>query len=254
MTQFDELGRAYERSAEDLPFREHLEMHSVRLAVGDITCLNVLDLGCGSGLYTRRYSQWGAHHVVGLDTSEGMLDVARNHPDTADNVVYVRRDATSGRTESDAEIGGLFDLVASVYVLCYASNMDQLIGFFETSRRALGDSGGRIVAMTLNPEYSRDPDYYRHYGFSLAQFHEREGASVTLTAPSYGDRDFTVTAHWWSAEAYETAARKAGFVKLTWTTPTVSEEGLALFGEEYWSNYVNHPHGLILSAELQPSS
>ncbi|GAA1988334.1 class I SAM-dependent methyltransferase [Amycolatopsis minnesotensis] len=247
MAEFDALGDTYERSAVELPFREHLEHHSIRQAVGDVAGLRVLDLGCGSGLYTRRLAAWGATRVLGIDVSEGMLDTARAHPRTPPPVSYRQHDATHPGPDGDPELADRFDLVFSVYVLCYATTHDELAGFFTTAHRALAP-GGRLIAMTLNPGYGRGRDYYAGYGFTLTQPEDREGAPVTLHAQLPSGDAFDVTARWWSSHAYQHAATTAGFAHLSWTHPTVSADGIERHGSDYWAAYLAAPQAVILHA------
>ncbi|ARZ72375.1 hypothetical protein SMD11_6799 [Streptomyces albireticuli] len=242
---FDALGGLYEESAR-LPFREHLEHHSVRKAVGDVTGLDVLDLGCGSGLYTRRLAAWGAARVTGVDCSAGMLATARAVERARPvGARYVRADATRPVTDG-AE--GTADLVLSVYVLCYARSERELTAVLTTARRALRPTGGRLVAVTLNPDYGRGTAYYAPYGFTLTQPDEREGAPVTLDATLPSGGRLHVTAHWWSRDTYERAARAAGFAGTAWTPMAVSPRGRELLGDAYWSAYLRAPQALILEA------
>ncbi|MEV0037891.1 hypothetical protein [Streptomyces sp. NPDC050804] len=59
MTQFDELAEIYEEFSR-LPFRRELEFPSVLGVLGDLSGLRVLDLGCGSGVYSRTPARCGA--------------------------------------------------------------------------------------------------------------------------------------------------------------------------------------------------
>ncbi|MET9532563.1 class I SAM-dependent methyltransferase [Streptomyces sp. NPDC006649] len=250
MSEFDTLGDTYERSAVELPFREHVEHHSVRQAVGDVTGLTVLDMGCGSGIYTRRLATWGARHVTGIDVSGGMLATGheREHAQQA-GVTYLRRDATRPGPAGDPLLDGTCDVVVSVYALCYAVTEQELTGFLTTARRAL-KPGGRLVAMTLNPDYGRGVRYYAGYGFSLTQHEEGEGAPVTLAATLPGGLPMSVTARWWSHRAYEKAASAAGFARSSWAVPTVSETGASQYGSAYWTAYLNAPQAVILNAAV----
>lgn len=47
------------------------------LEAGDVTGKSLLDIGCGSGVYSIEYAKRGAGHVMGLDFSEPMLEIAR---------------------------------------------------------------------------------------------------------------------------------------------------------------------------------
>jgi hypothetical protein len=179
-----------------------------------------------------------------------MLETARACEPFQSQVEYLHCDATHPRPQGDPSLDGNFDLVASMYVLCYATTMEELIGFFTTARRAIAGTGGRLVAMTLNPGYGRGHDYYAGYGFTLTQEQEGEGAPVTLEAALPGGQQLKVTAHWWSRQAYERAAASAGFTTITWTQPTVSDHGMAAYGSDYWAAYLAAPQGVILQASV----
>jgi toxoflavin synthase len=249
VSQFDALGEAYVQSAE-MAYREHAEHHSMRQAIGDITGQAVLDLGCGTGLYTRRLAQWGAARVVGIDASDGMLATARaQERDDPMNVEYLQRDAAHPGPNGDPALDRQFDLVSSVYVLCYATTKNELLGFFTTARRALSRAGQRCVAMTLNAEYNRDRDYYSRYGLTFTQAGQGEGSPVVLDVSTPGEK-IHVTLFWWSKEMYEDCAAQAGFRDVSWTRLTVSAQGLAQFGSAFWDPWLAQPPVVILTATV----
>jgi SAM-dependent methyltransferase len=245
MSQFDALGETYDRTP-TLMQRAYIEFPSMRQAIGDVTGLTVLDLGSGSGVYTRGFAAAGAARVIGIDVSDGMLAAARanDHPE---NVEYLKRDAAHPNPDGDPALDGRFDLVSSVYVLCYAASPDELTGFFTTARRALASEQGRFVAITVNPEYHRDPAYYSGYDLTLSQVEEADGAPVRLDI-SVPDIEIHVTLFNWSRAVYERCATKAGFGKLSWTDVTVSPEGVERFGRDFWDDYLRVPALVLLTA------
>jgi SAM-dependent methyltransferase len=248
MSQFDAIGGTYQKAATELPYRTFSVDYLMRQALGDMTNLAVLDLGCGTGVHTRQLAQWGAGRVVGIDVSAGMLEVARAQPhEGAHNVDYLQRNAAHADPSGDPELDGRFDLVSSVFVLCYAATPDELIGFFTTARRSLSAAGQRFVVTTLEPGYTRDPDYYSAYGFTLTQTEDREGAPVIFDVPAPEMRTH-VTAHWWSRNMYADCAAKAGFSDVAWGDTAVSDEGLAEYGRAYWEAYLASPVAAILTA------
>ncbi|ONI74879.1 hypothetical protein ALI144C_39520 [Actinosynnema sp. ALI-1.44] len=245
MSQFDDFAQAYQLAAE-LPYRVHSVVPAMREVVGDVTGLRVLDLGSGTGTVTRQYAQWGAARVVGTDISGGMLEIARAHDGDHPNVEYMQLDGAN--PTNDTGLDGQFDLVSSVFVLPFAANQEQLSGFFVTARKALPPVGGRFVAVVVNPDYVRNPeDYYAPYGFTIGQSGGYEGAPLVLNVASQG-APVRFSAYWWSRETYEECATTAGFTTLLWINPTVTEEGLAKFGPEYWTAFTAAPVATILDA------
>lgn len=252
-SQFDTAVAAYESSMEEMPFREHVEAYSFLNAVGDIVGRDVLDLGCGSGLYARRLRRAGAARAVGMDESAAMVEHARRREESEGlGVEYLAANAADAASGALPDITGAFDVVTAVYVLPYASDRKALEGFCATARQALHATGGRFVAAVLNPEFSTDPQWYRGYGMLLSsQRSPAEGTPGHLRAwvgPEVLDLDFFR----WSAAAHEQALKAAGFDHVSWIRPTVSEEGRARYGDAFWANYLDCPHALIIDAHAGP--
>ncbi|MDE2292302.1 MAG: class I SAM-dependent methyltransferase [Elusimicrobia bacterium] len=78
--QYDRFGAAYHakrRSRAGGFYNDFLDLPALTaLLKEDVRGRDVLDLGCGAGLFTRRLAGWGAR-AVGLDQSRTMLELAR---------------------------------------------------------------------------------------------------------------------------------------------------------------------------------
>jgi len=252
MSQFDTVAKSYPKYPHELPLREHMELHSLQTAAGDVQGLATLDLGCGAGRYAQYLARWGAASVVGVDASEGMLALARAAEEAEPlGIKYRQADATTDHLE---DLTDTVDLVLSCYAIPYAGTIEALTGAFKTARTVLRP-GGRFVAATLNPKYadeSQRPGHYEPYNMRLTarEYPPADGTQVHLRA-WFGDpaaKPMDVDAYWWSATTYEKAARTAGFTTVTWTRFTVSEEGMERYGKSYWTNYLTHPHAIIVEA------
>ncbi len=75
-TNYDPIAEQYKRSKEQ-PWRTHIEAFTLLELVGDPTGLEAVDLACGEGFYSRLLRQRGAAKVVGVDLSQGMIELAR---------------------------------------------------------------------------------------------------------------------------------------------------------------------------------
>ncbi|MCI3242554.1 MULTISPECIES: class I SAM-dependent methyltransferase [Streptomyces] len=245
-TDFDDLAEAYERMATALPLREHVEAHTLFALLGDVSGRAVLDLGCGSGLYTRTLRELGAASVAGVDSSEGMLGFARRRAAAEGmDISYFAREADAPPAEGDPELDGRFDLVYSVYVLCYAPTRQALSGFCRTARRALRPEGGRFVFATLNPDISVEPGYYTRYGVDFTTgpaTRDGEEAPAVMKVPGFAE--FPLLPYRWTLRTYEDVLHEAGFSAVDWVHPTVSAEGVAAFGEDHWADYLKIPHAV----------
>jgi ubiquinone/menaquinone biosynthesis C-methylase UbiE len=237
--QYDVLAKMTEVTAE-APIRKYFEEFTFFKALGDIAGRSVLDVACGTGLYSRRFKQHGAGRVVGLDSSAGMIEYARHLEREAPlGIEYVAQDAaTAGEL-------GTFDVVTATYLLHYASSKEQLRAMCATLRRALAP-GGRLVSICMNPdvEFSQ-PGYYHPYGFELRS-RGQEGDEVRLSSIVPGV-DFSLTAYYWKRSTYEAALQAAGFRDIAWCTPEIAPEGIAALGAAFWQPYLRRSHAVVFT-------
>jgi 2-polyprenyl-3-methyl-5-hydroxy-6-metoxy-1,4-benzoquinol methylase len=92
----------------DITFRE----------AGDVTGKNVLDVGCGSGVYSVDFARRGAARVRGIDFSENMLAIARQEAaahGVADRCEFTRANFLDIQLPRDYDVAiamGVFDYLA----------------------------------------------------------------------------------------------------------------------------------------------
>ncbi|MCK5131407.1 MAG: class I SAM-dependent methyltransferase [Candidatus Sabulitectum sp.] len=101
---------------------------------GDVSGLNVLDAGCGTGYLSRKLLSRGAT-VIGVDFSEKMIDVARSKGSDID----FRVDSCCSLATID---DGSLDMVISNYVLMDIPDLDGTMSAFN---RVLREGGVAIV-------------------------------------------------------------------------------------------------------------
>lgn len=237
--QFDTLGQAYE-DTHSMPFRHYMETATVIEQLGDLHGRSALDVGCGSGAYSRLLKRMGAERVLGVDASAGMIETARwREAHEKVGIDYMWGDV--------AEAAGLgsFDIALGVYVLPYAESVEHLRRICVSVADALTPHG-RFVTLPVNPDFAADADWYSPYGFTLHSEPPRvDGSPATLNV-DFEDARFSVTLRAWGRETLETALRSAGFTEVTWHELRPSVEGVAEYGEEFWQRYVTCPHALVL--------
>ncbi|MFB6940788.1 class I SAM-dependent methyltransferase [Streptomyces sp. NPDC060286] len=245
-TQFDATVNAYENSMGEMPLRKYVEAFTFRHAIGDVRGLSVLDMGCGSGLFTRELKTAGAREVVGVDESEPMIAYAQRREEEEQLGIRFR---TGNVTEALQDLEGRFDLVTAVYMLPYARTAKDLTAMCGTARRALHPGvGGRFVTYTINPDLSATAERYQPYGLAPTLPEPRCDGKPGRLRARFGEHTLDLEFFYWSRAAQEEAMRQAGFTRFTWIDPQVSSEGAARFGEQFWSAYLNCPHALILEA------
>jgi len=63
----------------DSTFHAYYEKPAIRAELPDLNGLEVISIGCGSGVDARWLADNGAKRVVGIDISKGLLDIAKNN-------------------------------------------------------------------------------------------------------------------------------------------------------------------------------
>lgn len=141
--------------------------------LGDVRERDILDFGCGTGMYSRWLEERGARRVVGYDISEGMLSYARRREEK-------ERLGISYSSELSAR-----SMVSSISSLECTSCLtralfEELCELCALMVRAL-KPGGRLVTLPVHPAYARDRKYYEPYGIRLVPLGEdKDGGQVQL--------------------------------------------------------------------------
>jgi malonyl-CoA O-methyltransferase len=135
---YDRWSAVYDHDANPLPA---LEDPHVRAGAGDVSGLDVLELGCGTGRHTAWLADAGAR-VTAVDFSEGMLREARRKVAGA-SVEFLVHDLHDPLPFAS----GSFDLVVSGLVLEHLRDPGP---FFAEARRVLR-AGGRAILSSVHP-------------------------------------------------------------------------------------------------------
>jgi ubiquinone biosynthesis O-methyltransferase len=143
MTLFDNEAENYdlffgsELGKQVLRYESRAILGSLCLSKG----LSILDVGCGTGIFTKLIAQKGLN-VTGVDESEKMLSLAKSKPELA-NVEFVNANAEN-LSFADAQ----FDKVLCAFMLEFAKNPLKVV--IEMIR--VLKPGGTLVIATLNSQ------------------------------------------------------------------------------------------------------
>ena len=234
-TNYDPISEQYQRSKHQ-PWRHFIECFTLMDLAGDLRGKEILDVACGEGFYSRLFRQQGARKVLGVDLSEGMIELARSQESQHRlGIEYLVGDAM------ELPLNKTFDLAMAAYLLNYAHDRDELQSMCNEISRSL-KPGGRFVTVNCNPacDFSRAPSY-RQYGFETAIVGDwTEGTPITWTF-YLNDGSFRIENYRLNVATHEAALRNAGFREIRWHRPKVSPEGLQAHGLEFWSTFLNDP-------------
>jgi ubiquinone/menaquinone biosynthesis C-methylase UbiE len=125
---FDIVAGTYDKLVQRNPgYMDHLRVSADRLQLPDGgRGLRLLDLCCGTGLSTAALAAaFPFATIVGLDASEGMLDVARHKPGlSSDRITFVAGDAMDPAAALGAEV---FDGILMAYGIRNMSDRDMCL-------------------------------------------------------------------------------------------------------------------------------
>lgn len=159
MAEYDSIADDYKKS-KFAPWRIAVEAHSLFHVLGDIRGARVLDLACGDGIYSRRLRERGAAHVVGVDLSDGMIELAKAEESARPLGIKYHTAAAQ-----ELDLGETFDVVFAAYLLNYARSLDELAAFASVVAKHL-KPGGRFVGINNNPDQKTDSYHHtRPFGF-----------------------------------------------------------------------------------------
>lgn len=128
----------------------------------------ILDVGCGTGVLTRRLAQLGGQ-VTAIDFSEGMLERARTYGGAID---YRVADATD---EAALVTMGKFDAIVCSMVIM---DIPRIAPMFRAVRQML-TTNGRFVFATMHPAFnSNNPVFFVERGDSDGELFTHYGVKI----------------------------------------------------------------------------
>ena len=231
---YDKFAKQY-KASKTLPFRKYIEWYTYDKLLGNISQKSILDLACGEGFYTRRIKKKSAETVVGVDISEKMIKLAKQQEENQPlGIDYIIGDVM--------ELGkiGSFDLVVASYLLNYARTKEQLLKMCQTISVNM-KPGGRFVGINNNPD--QPPESFHiceKYGFTKTICGPlKEGEAITYEF-FRGGQKFRFDNYYLSKKTHEWALKRAGLSNIRWHKVEVSPNGLKIFGQEFWQDFIEY--------------
>lgn len=135
VSSYDDIAEWYDHWLGSHSMSEDPFFPAVEALMADVAGLRVCDLACGQGRLARHLAGLGAH-VLGIDLSAKLLEIARRHEEAEPRgIEYLRADARN----LDGVADGAFD-----GVVCHMALMDipELAPPCAASRASCGRAGG----------------------------------------------------------------------------------------------------------------
>ncbi len=212
-------------------FHNHLCWPEMTRATGDVRGLQVIDLGCGSGVSSRSLARAGAQ-VVGVDVSPTMIEHARRWEAELNlGITYITAHA-GGIEELESET---FDLAVANMVLMDIADAEGLIG--EAER--LLKPGGRFVASLIHPCFNiTGGSSWLTEEIEDGQIQTKISRSVWRYRELFSGTGVVFPSHQSPVTNYHRP--------LSWYAQTLVEAGLLI-------DYIGEPEGDAIFAEKSPA-
>lgn len=236
--QYATIAAAYD-DLDQLPLRRLAEVPTLLAALGPVSSLDVLDLACGTGFYSRLLLANGARRVTGVDISAAMLDIARARSAPTDPIRYLQRDLTE-----PIDLGQ-FDIVIASFLLNYAATRDQLSAMSSNIARHLRP-GGRFAGNLTNSDYDPEHPHDNRYGFAISWTHPTDGDELAFQLHS--TITITATCYFWSNDTYRTALYEAGLDGIQFHAWTPDQTGIDTLGTQFWQPWTTNPTLMVITA------
>jgi 2-polyprenyl-3-methyl-5-hydroxy-6-metoxy-1,4-benzoquinol methylase len=159
---FDRSAEQYARRSAALlwNWQGKRELSAVQNLMGDIANVDVLDLGCGAGYYTRHCLNQGARTVTAVDFSANMIDHLPK-----EKVIGIVADA------SKVELESMFSVTICAGLLEFVASPEDVLN---NARRSISPEG-RMVCL-VPPENLAGKLYHK--------FHLGHGLNISLFSPT----------------------------------------------------------------------
>lgn len=169
---FDQVSNEYDEWLENplgkFMFEEEVELMKSLLTIEP--GMKILDVGCGTGNFTVELAR-GDNQVVGIDTSGGMLEVAREKMQNVGNVDFKQMDASALTFEDET-----FDIVVALTSFEF---MEDKQSAFDEMWRVLKDGGQLVIGtisrsgawgqLYMSAEFEKDPIYSQAEFINLSE-------------------------------------------------------------------------------------
>ena len=145
---WNSMAKAYEEfnNAED-SYSYCIEWPCIKEMLPDLKGKTVVDLGCGTGIFTFLLEKSEPAKIVGIDLSEEMLKIAGEKAGASGSKAeFVQHDAATCKEVIDEPVDFIFSSTTSHYI----ENLKQL---FENVAKSLKE-GGECLFSVINPVYS----------------------------------------------------------------------------------------------------
>lgn len=164
----------------------------------------IVDLGCGAGFPSRQMAEMVGPHgqVIGIDSSQAMLDAATKDYSSVENLSFQKADITQLSCLRDGSAN-----MVTTFMVCHNLKLDQVEAMMRQTARILKRGTGRAVMLTMHPEaLDSDPPWDMDFSiydakaiarYRKAQDEDKEGIVIPGKVRNIdgGEKDVSMIHH-----------------------------------------------------------
>ena len=234
LNDYNKLSESYQQTTVK-PDKQFSTLPTVLKITGNFENKVILDLGCGSGFFSNEFAHNGAKKVFGVDNSVEQINLAKKNP--LENTEYVLADIFKDNLPTA-------DIVLAPYVINYATDINHLVKLFQNIYTSLNKNGKLVIVVDL-PE---GKDLKKFGAIKNVLGEKVDGAKIEIQLFNNEEFICSLNAVYFTPSTLEKTLYSVGFTDVVWHKPTISDEGVKKFGNEFWKGYIESPELGYLSA------
>lgn len=230
---FNKISKPYQKT-DQKPDKVYSMLPTILKAIGKVQGKMILDIGAGSGFFTREIAKKGAKEVLGIDLSKKQIALAKRYPKK--NIKYA--------------VGNMFsydypksDVINAPFVLNYPHSVSQLQKLLKKFYNSLNNKG-KLVSIVDFPDKAFNEeltDKKKNWGaIKKIKGKINDGSKIEMDFYNRGKFICKVESTYFTKETFEKSLKKVGFIKIKWHKPIISNEGKKKLGPNFWNGYVNN--------------
>lgn len=209
--------------------------------VGDITNLNILDIGCGEGHSTRILKKMGCSKILGIDISKKMINLAKKvEQEKCMGLKYLCINAL------DIKKIQSFDLITVSLVLHYSKNKNELVRFVKNIFDNLKPNSRAIILNDAGIKENLNYDFTK-YGLTIKPLKNDIDDATPFKVTILGKKHHvSFINYYYSRNTYNRIFERTGFSSVKWHDLSLPEEFKGTEKEAYWNDFIRiSPNAVI---------
>ena len=214
-----------------------------------------LDLGCGTGLYSRYLvNNAAASHVIGLDLSESMLQLAQAEEtkNPTCKIHYVQgnvADLGAITTNLPSGLQPPFAVIVAAFVLQHLESLEKLTSLLRIIRSLLAPGGKLIAGVNNPPSDLKYDENLKRYGLYYSRHNNLfDGKPIGVCFVGTDGEVEEAVDYYYSNQAYAQALHEAGFVDIVFSVPHDPPPSTSAEEVEYLKAYFEWPSSRFFCA------